>query len=169
MAYPSASSRNEQRIQCALWLFSSSCIEEILRKRRLGEGDLSEFSRSLEVAVHDISSSKTPWSLVAIFFLFLLSFSSSLPFIFGRIVNIEPFTQRQYNKYGEVPIFGDLSDEDILHSKGTANAMEGVRVSFARNYILRLIILSGLCNDVDVDAVRVSCQFTETSLLPLWK
>ncbi|KLO16744.1 hypothetical protein SCHPADRAFT_198455 [Schizopora paradoxa] len=68
---------------------------------------------------------RTPWSLVAIFFLFLVFFSSTLDFIFGRIVNIEPFTQRQYTEYEEVPIFGDLSDIDVLNSKSSANVMEG--------------------------------------------
>ncbi|KAJ7499386.1 hypothetical protein FB451DRAFT_1205266 [Mycena latifolia] len=54
-----------------------------------------------------------PWSLVVVFFLVVVIISASLPFILGRIVDIEASVQHQLEKYYEVAIFADSSDSDI--------------------------------------------------------
>ncbi len=43
--------------------------------------------------------------------------------MFGRIVDITTFTERKYDKYDEVPIFGDLSDEDILNASNLTEVL----------------------------------------------
>ncbi|KAJ7241979.1 hypothetical protein C8J57DRAFT_1367999 [Mycena rebaudengoi] len=54
-----------------------------------------------------------PWSLVALFFLLLLAIAGSLPFILGRVVDIQASIRHQSHTYREVAVFGDLSDSDI--------------------------------------------------------
>ncbi|KAJ7290676.1 hypothetical protein C8J57DRAFT_1276271 [Mycena rebaudengoi] len=54
-----------------------------------------------------------PWSLVVLFFLLLLAIAGSLPFILGRVVDIQASIRHQSHTYREVAVFGDLSDSDI--------------------------------------------------------
>ncbi|KAJ6543867.1 hypothetical protein B0H19DRAFT_1168706 [Mycena capillaripes] len=54
-----------------------------------------------------------PWSLFVIFFLLLVTVSGSLPFILGRIVDINALIEHQWQQYYEVAIAADSSDSDI--------------------------------------------------------
>ncbi|KLO16745.1 hypothetical protein SCHPADRAFT_847669 [Schizopora paradoxa] len=102
---------------------------------------------------------KTPWSLVALFFLFLVGFSSTLTFIFGRIVDITTFTQRKYDKYDEVPIFGDLSDEDI----NNANNLTEVLNNFISTWTLApFASLTNLPKPVSFQHGNDTVYFAET-------
>lgn len=47
-----------------------------------------------------------------IFFLLLVIVSGALSFIFGRIVNIDVHPSFDMSQYTEVPVFGDLTDQD---------------------------------------------------------
>ncbi|KAJ7163791.1 hypothetical protein C8R43DRAFT_1122758 [Mycena crocata] len=72
-----------------------------------------------------------PWSLVVIFFLLLLIISGCLPFILGRVVDIQASIQHQWIKYTEIAISADASDSDI--ERATA-----LRPTFNARWILLL-------------------------------
>ncbi|KAF7301272.1 hypothetical protein MIND_00692000 [Mycena indigotica] len=53
------------------------------------------------------------WSAYVVVFLVILAIASSLPFILGRVVDIQASIEHQHVNYFEVAIAADLSDEDI--------------------------------------------------------
>lgn len=57
-----------------------------------------------------------------ILFLCLLGLSGILPFILGRFINIETFTQHALNDWEEVPVFADVSEADIVNSAALTDA-----------------------------------------------
>ncbi|GLB33262.1 hypothetical protein LshimejAT787_0101460 [Lyophyllum shimeji] len=57
-----------------------------------------------------------PWSLVILFFLALVGIAASLPFILGRLVDINAVVIHQREYYDEVAILGDNSDADIARA-----------------------------------------------------
>lgn len=65
---------------------------------------------------------KRPWSLAIIFFLLNVILAASLPFIFGRIINIITSVSHQRNEYQEVTVKGDLSESDISNAAALAPA-----------------------------------------------
>lgn len=159
--------------------------------RRLSESDTSEYITYVikRYKSNNYLSSKTPWSLVAIFFLFLIGFSSTLTFVFGRIVDITTFTQRKYDKYDEVPIFGDLSDEDINNANNLTEVLN-VRVlllpsepNYSTQYIIfrsrisflhgrwRLSPLLPICRSLSLSSMEttrsISQRLTPANFRPL--
>ncbi|KAJ1308925.1 hypothetical protein OPQ81_004610 [Rhizoctonia solani] len=54
-----------------------------------------------------------PWSLYIVLFLFTVTVSASLIFVFGRVVDIYTLQMTQSDVYREVTIIGDLSPEDV--------------------------------------------------------
>ncbi|QRV98444.1 exonuclease domain protein [Ceratobasidium sp. AG-Ba] len=60
---------------------------------------------------------QTPWTLFILLFLFAVMVSTCLVFMFGRIVDIYTKQERQWGKYYETTIMGDLSNEDITRAK----------------------------------------------------
>ncbi|KAJ8488594.1 hypothetical protein ONZ45_g13895 [Pleurotus djamor] len=58
-----------------------------------------------------------PWSLYVVYFLFLVLVSAALPFILGRLVEIDATVQHQHTDFREVRIKGDLSDADLVQAQ----------------------------------------------------
>ncbi|KAJ6567347.1 hypothetical protein DFH09DRAFT_457648 [Mycena vulgaris] len=71
-----------------------------------------------------------PWSLVVIFFLIVLIISACLPFILGRIVDIQASIQHQWEKYYEIAISADSSDLDIERATGLQPAFNNYALTW---------------------------------------
>ncbi|KAF8663578.1 hypothetical protein AX16_000922 [Volvariella volvacea WC 439] len=63
---------------------------------------------------------KRPWALFILFFLLLCGIASALPFIFGRLVDIDATIANQRERYYETVIMGDSSETDIEMAKSLA-------------------------------------------------
>ncbi|KNZ77671.1 hypothetical protein J132_04490 [Termitomyces sp. J132] len=57
-----------------------------------------------------------PWSLFIAFFLLLVLVAGTLPFILGRLINIDSNLIHQRERYEEISIKGDNSDTDIARA-----------------------------------------------------
>lgn len=76
------------------------------------------------------------WSMVLVVFLLLIGISGFLTFTFGRVVNIDARIVRDYSVFDEVPVFGDLSTEDLQNAQQNFNSSNSTNV---RLYSLLLI------------------------------
>ncbi|KAF8919143.1 hypothetical protein CPB85DRAFT_881024 [Mucidula mucida] len=65
-----------------------------------------------------------PWSLAIAFFLLLVITAAALPFILGRIVSITTNVTHQRVEYYEIPVKGDLSDNDIASGSALQKIFE---------------------------------------------
>ncbi|CAE6505141.1 unnamed protein product [Rhizoctonia solani] len=66
-----------------------------------------------------------PWSLYIVLFLFTVTVSAALVFVFGRVVDIYTRQVTQSNLYREVTVIGDLSPEDIQRSSALEATFKG--------------------------------------------
>ncbi|KXN81637.1 hypothetical protein AN958_04098 [Leucoagaricus sp. SymC.cos] len=71
-----------------------------------------------------------PWSIHIILFLILVAVSGFLPFIFGRLVNIDTEVKSQREKYHEARIKGDISDADIARAANLTPAFNDFRITW---------------------------------------
>ncbi|KAF9778318.1 hypothetical protein BJ322DRAFT_492827 [Thelephora terrestris] len=78
------------------------------------------------------SYDKRPWPLFIMVFAVLAILGPTLPFLFGRIMIIETFTQNQRAEYREVLIAGDLSPDDVNRATDQLGAFQ----SFAQTWTL---------------------------------
>ncbi|TFK74366.1 hypothetical protein BDN72DRAFT_833278 [Pluteus cervinus] len=65
-----------------------------------------------------------PWSLFIILFLILIGLAGALPFIFGRLIDIDAMIANQREQYFETIIQADLSDTDIDMANALAPAFD---------------------------------------------
>jgi hypothetical protein len=62
----------------------------------------------------DIFCSHRIWTFYILFFLILVFTAAALSFIFGRLVDIVVQPSFDMTQYTEVPVFGDLTDDDQI-------------------------------------------------------
>ncbi|KAF9645600.1 hypothetical protein BDM02DRAFT_490337 [Thelephora ganbajun] len=91
---------------------------------RFGNRETARYSRR--------SYDKRPWSLFLGLFIVLATLGPLLPFLFGRIMEIETFARNQRVVYREVLIAGDLSQDDV----NRATAQLGAFQDFAQTWTL---------------------------------
>jgi len=65
------------------------------------------------VLKHSCDCSSRPWSFFITFYVILILAAASLPFILGRVININTRLENQLQTYTEATIWGDLSESDI--------------------------------------------------------
>ena len=70
-------------------------------------------SDQIRALKHPCDCSERPWSLFITFYVTLILAAAGLPFILGRVINIDTRLGHQLRTYTETTIWGDLSESDL--------------------------------------------------------
>jgi hypothetical protein len=174
-------SQNPTSLLSALWIFLwRFWSPEIARGPRKSSYE-SVFIHLLSCAI-SYSCSRRHWSLFIGFFIALATLGPMLPFLLGRIMDIETFVcvritvlplslaflsfeQNQHMVYSEVLIAGDLSQEDVDRATAQLGAFQVSQAVVLRSHVptvSRVLPRRGPCSRMAQASQITSSSLTAT-------